>query len=89
MNLLAQYCIASALLALLGMVVAFGMVRLAANLLIFLLGLGACAFVLYSVLSGEWSDWPTVCTGGFVTGLCAALLCLPALPFSNFYRKGK
>lgn len=82
-----QYCIVAALLTILGMAVAFSLVRVAADLLIFLIAVSACGFVLYSITSGEWHDWATVSAGGFVTGVGAALLCLPALPFSSYFRK--
>jgi len=72
---------------LLGMMLAFGLVRLAANLVVLCVLLGACGFVLYEVSTGAWPTWPEVILRGLITGAGAALLCLPVLPFSGFYRK--
>lgn len=86
---IAQFCLGAVLATVVGMIVAFALVRLAANIVIVLIGLGACGLVLFKVTTGEWGDWGTVITGSLVTGLAAALLCLPALPFTSMGRKNK
>ncbi len=70
-----------------GMMLAFGLVRLAANLVVLAVLVGACGFALHQVFLGEWPSWPIVVLGGLATGAAAGLLCLPVLPFSRFYRK--
>lgn len=80
-------CIVGCGLVALGMMMAFGLVRMAANLLIGAIGLTAFGAVIYCVLDGTWVGWPDVALGSLGTGFLAALLSLPALPFSSFYKK--
>ncbi|MFW5803361.1 MAG: hypothetical protein ACOCWJ_05535 [Verrucomicrobiota bacterium] len=87
MTLTVQFCLAAALFTLVGMAVAFSLVRVAADLLIFFIALSACGLVIHMITSGEWHTWAIVSAGSFATGVGAALLCLPALPFSSFFRK--
>ena len=75
------------LLVLVAFILGIGLVRLAATLVICLVAAGACAFVIYQVGYGLWQGWREIIPGALATGFGAALLCLPALPFSSFYRK--
>lgn len=79
--------IAGCVLALVGMLVAFGLVRLAANVVVLVIAVATCGSVIYCILERVWSDWPTICISSLATGFAGALLCLPVLPFSSFYRK--
>ncbi len=79
--------IVGCLLVAVGMMIAMGLVRLAANLVVFLIAVGACGFVLIQITSGEWSAWPDVLLRSLGCGLVAALLSLPVLPFSGFRRR--
>lgn len=83
----AVQCVVGCVLVIVGMVCAFGMVRLAANLLITAIGFLAFGAVIYCVLTGLWVGWVEVVLGGLGSGFAAALLSLPALPFSSFFRR--
>lgn len=74
-------------LALIGMVLVFGLVRLAANAAVILIGIIACGVVLYYVGIGEWSGWLNVGWRSLGVGAVAAMLTLPILPFSSLYRR--
>ena len=74
-------------LVVLGMMVALGLVRMAADLVIFLLAVVACSFVLHSITSGEWMGWLDIVWRSLATGGVFALLSLPVLPFSSFHYK--
>ena len=80
-------CIVGVLLTIIGMLVAFGLVRWAANMLIFVIGLGICFFVVYHIFHGQWEGWLEVCVYAFLSGGIAAILSLPALPFSSFMKR--
>ena len=67
-----------------GMMIAMGLVRLAANLVVMLIAIGACGFVLIQITNGVWTGWFEIATRSFGSGLLAALLSLPVLPFSGF-----
>ncbi|NOY82053.1 MAG: hypothetical protein GXP31_13740 [Kiritimatiellaeota bacterium] len=79
--------IVGCLLVAVGMMISVGLVRLAANLVVVLIGVGACGFVLFQITSGEWTAWPDVLLRSLGCGVIAALLSLPALPFSRFRRR--
>ena len=81
-----QYIVAC-ILVIFGMVVALGLVRLAANLVILIIGGAACLFVVYSIAEGIWIGWFEICWHALATGGAVALLSLPVLPFSSFYKK--
>ena len=82
-------CLAGGALVLVGMLVALGLVRLAANLFMVLVAAGAVVGAVYAVLNGYWSGWDQVIPRSLGLGVVAALLCLPALPFSSFHGKRK
>lgn len=64
MSLTLQFSLVAALLTFVGMFLAFSLVCRAADVLIVLVGLGACGFGVYSVACGDWYDWATVSPGG-------------------------
>jgi hypothetical protein len=74
------------LVVLLTMLVAIRLVRVAANLLIILVCGGACGFAAFNILDGLWEGWSQIVVYSAATGAVAAMLCLPALPFSKFRR---
>jgi len=80
--------IVGCVLVALGMMIAMGLVRLAANLVVMLIAIGACGFVLVQITSGVWIGWFEVVTRSLGSGLLAALLSLPVLPFSGFRHRG-
>jgi len=82
-----QQCLAGCALAVVGMFLAMGMVRLAANLVVVVIMLGTCGFVVMHIAEGIWTDWTSVCVYSLLTGAGGALLSLPVLPFSGFRRK--
>jgi hypothetical protein len=82
-----QYIVACAVVAL-GMLLAFGLVRIAANLVILAILLFGFGIVIRNIYQGAWIDWADILIGSLATGFVAALLSLPALPFSSFYKKG-
>ena len=71
----------------LGMMIALGLVRLAANLVIMLIALSACGLVVYSIFNGLWTGWLDIVWRSAATGFGSALLSIPVLPFSGFYKK--
>ena len=83
----AGQCVVGCVLVAVGMMIAFGLVRIAANLLIGVIGLAAFGGVVYFVQTGAWVGWPDVALGSLGIGFGAALLSLPALPFSSFYKR--
>ena len=86
--MMAQYAV-GCLLVLLGMLVAMGLIRLAANLVLFLVALAGCGFVVYNIAAYEWVGWLPICGQSLLTGAALALLCLPILPLTSFYRRKK
>ncbi len=80
-------CIVGVILAIIGMFVAFGMVRWAANVLILVLCGGACTFVVYQIFHEQWTGWPDICVYALLSGGVAAILSLPALPFSSLQKR--
>jgi len=80
-------CIVGCVLVILGMMVAFGLVRMAADLFIFLIGCAAFAVALHCIVTGVWVGWPQVAVGSFAIGVAGAALSLPALPFSSHYKR--
>lgn len=81
-----QLLVACALVAV-GMFLAFGLVRVAANLVIFAVMLFGFLVAGRNISHGTWSSWPEIVLGSLACGFVAALLSLPALPFSSFYKK--
>lgn len=69
-------------LVLVAMYGAIKLVRVAARICIVVLCLGGCGFVAFNIVTGEWSDWQSIVVYSLVTGFTAALLSLPALPFT-------
>ncbi len=82
----ALQCLAGGALVVLGMLVAYGLARLAANLFIALIALGAVFGAVLAILNGAWVGWFEILWRSFGLGLLAALVSLPALPFSSFLR---
>ena len=85
----ALQCLAGGLLVVVGLLVTLGLVRLAATLYMVLVAVGAVGGAVYVILNGQWIGWEQVIPRSLGLGLVAALLCLPALPFSSFYGKRK
>jgi len=81
-----QALVACALVAL-GMMLAFGLVRLAANFVILVIMLCGFGVAVRNVLQQAWVGWPEIILGSLLCGFVAALLSLPALPFSSFYKR--
>jgi hypothetical protein len=81
-----EYVVACALVAL-GMMLAFGLVRMAANLVIFAILLFGFGIVIRNIHQGAWVGWADIILGSVATGFVSALLSLPALPFSSFYKR--
>ncbi|MDX9978998.1 MAG: hypothetical protein RBU25_03020 [Lentisphaeria bacterium] len=81
-----QILVACAIVAV-GMLLAFTLVRLAANLVILAVMLFGFLVVIRNVTQGTWASWPEIILGSLLCGFVAALLSLPALPFSSFYKK--
>ena len=63
--------------------------RAAANLFMILVAVAAVVGAVYAIISGYWVGWGQVVTRSLATGAIAALVCLPALPFSSFHTKRK
>lgn len=80
-------CTVAALVVLLAMCLAIRLVRFAANLFVLAIFAGATGFAIFNVARGTWFDWPTIVVYSLATGVAAAILCLPVLPFSRFNRK--
>ncbi len=71
----------------LGMLLGFGLVRLAALAAVLAIALAAGTFVCYSILSGNWHGWGWIAGGSLLTGLAAACFCAPILPLTPFYNR--
>jgi hypothetical protein len=69
------------------MLLAFGLVRIAANLVIFAILLFGFGIVIRNIQQEAWVGWPDIVLGSLATGFVSALLSLPALPFSSFYKR--
>ena len=83
-------CLLGCAAVLVGMFVALGLARLAANLVIIIIAIAACLYATYSISHGHWFGWFEIVFRSFATGGLAALLSLPVLPFSSFRRgRGK
>ena len=80
-------CLIGCLVAVLGMLLLFGLVRFVANAVIMLVALSACGFVIYSIATGIWAGWSQTIVCSLATGAGAALLSLPVLPFSRIGKK--
>lgn len=85
----ALQCLAGGALVLVGMLAALGLARLAANLFIVLVAAAAVLGAVYAILNGTWHGWPDLVSRSLGLGVVAALLSLPALPFSSFHGKRK
>jgi hypothetical protein len=81
-----EILVACAIVAI-GMLLAFALVRLAANLVILAVMLFGFVVVIRNISQGTWSTWPEIVLGSLLCGFVAALLSLPALPFSSFFKK--
>lgn len=77
-------CIVAVVLVLVAMVLMIRMVRWAANLVIILVCGGGCGFVVFNILEKQWVGWEQITVYSLATGVAAAMLTLPALPFSKF-----
>jgi hypothetical protein len=60
--------------------------RLAANLFIALVASTAVGGAVFAILNGHWIGWTEIVSRGLGVGVVAALLSLPALPFSSFHK---
>ena len=85
----ALQCLAGGALVLVGMLVTLGLARLAANLFIVIVAVAAVAGAGFATFNGHWIGWEQVIPRSLGLGVVAALLCLPALPFSSFMGKRK
>lgn len=65
------------------------LVKYAAVCFIGMLFAGACIYVAVRIYSGDWSEWPALLGQCALTGLVAALLSLPVVPFTDFNRPKK
>ena len=81
-----EYAVACAIVAV-GMILAFGLVRLAANLVILGVMLFGFGLAIRNIHMGAWTGWAEIVLGSLATGFVSALLSLPALPFSSFYKR--
>ena len=68
------------------MILTFALIRTAANLYILLVGILSCAWMGYSVYSGQFSSWLEIIPHGIAAGVVAGVLCAPVLPFSKFHK---
>jgi hypothetical protein len=82
----ALQCLAGGALVLVGMLVILGLARLAANLFIALVAVSAVVGAAFAILNGHWVGWEQVIPRSLGLGVVAALLSLPALPFSSFHK---
>ena len=80
-------CVVAGVLVVVGMLLALWLTRIAADMVILLASGIALALAVYHVRAGLWVGWPMVVARSLITGGVAALLCLPVLPFSSFFRK--
>ncbi|MFO7820618.1 MAG: hypothetical protein R6V56_00950 [Lentisphaeria bacterium] len=71
----------------LAMYVAIRLIRFAASFCLAVLLVGACIFAVVQIVSGQWTDWPAILFYSAITGFTAALLALPLLPFTHFWKK--
>lgn len=85
----ALQCLAGGALVLVALFVVLGLARLAANLYILLVTLTAVVAAVAAILNGHWIGWTDIVSHSLGLGGLAAVLCLPALPFSSFQRKRK
>ena len=74
-------------LVVLAMYLGIRLVRFAATFCLALLLLGACMFAVTQIITNQWSGWSVVIPYSAGTGLAAALLSIPLLPFTNFWKK--
>ena len=74
-------------LVIIGALIAFGLVRIAADLTIVLIISGTCGVMCYQITSGVWVEWVEIGWRSLAGGGIAALLALPVLPFSSFRRR--
>ncbi len=74
-------------LAVVGMLLALGLARLAANIVIFGIGVCTCALVVYQIVNNVWIGWPNICVYSLMSGGIGALLTLPVFPFSSFGKR--
>ncbi len=75
------------ILVIVGMFIAFGLTRLAANAVIAFIAILACAAVGFQIYEQQWTGWTNILLRSLISGGVAGLLCLPVLPFSSFFRK--
>jgi hypothetical protein len=87
MNSPVVQCLVGAILVLLGMFMALGLVRVAANLFVALVALAAVGFVGHAIFTGDWLSWGQIVPRSLGIGVLAALASLPALPFSSFLKR--
>jgi hypothetical protein len=80
-------CLIAVLVVVVSMYVAIRLVRFAATLCVTILALGGVGFAIYQVATGQWNDWLAIVFGSLVTGAAAALLSLPALPFTHYTKR--
>ena len=81
-----EYVVACAVVAV-GMMLGFGLVRVAANFVILAIMLFGFVLAIRNIQQGAWVGWPDILLGSLAAGFIAALLSLPALPFSSFYKR--
>lgn len=79
--------LAGCLLAALGMLLALGLIRLAANAVIILVMVATCGYVIHQISFGVWTGWGEICLYSLLSGGAGGLLTLPVLPFSGFHRR--
>lgn len=77
------------LLVLLAMYVGVRLVRFAATFCLALLLTAGCVFAIVQIATREWQDWPSVVFYSVITGFSTALLAIPLLPFTNFWKKNQ
>ena len=71
----------------LGLLLGFGLVRLAATAAIVAVALAVAAFVCYCIAAGEWQGWGWIVGGSLLTGVAVACLCAPLLPLTSFWNR--
>ncbi len=76
-------------MVLVAMAVVLGLARLAANVYIVLVAIAAVGGAAAAILNGRWVGWSDLVSHSLAFGAVAALLSLPALPFSSFIGKRK
>ena len=80
-------CTVGCVLALLGFLLGIGLIRLAATVVVVLVGFLSCTVVVYQVTTLAWDGWGEIVGGALLVGLAGALASLPVLPFTAFFRK--